>query len=269
MSTRIGFIGSGRMAQALAAGFLRAGKVAARDLVASDVSSEARDALAARVGCPVVDDNREVLAASEVVILAVKPQTMQGVLADVAPVVTEQHLIVSIAAGVPLAQLAQALGSERRLVRVMPNTPCLVGLGASGFALGGAATDADAETVADLLGSVGIAYRLPEPLLDAVTGLSGSGPAFVYQVIEALSDGGVHAGLPRDASTALAAQTVLGAAKMVLETGLHPGQLKDMVTSPAGTTIAGLAVLEQRAVRAAFLDAVTAAANRSRELAGD
>jgi pyrroline-5-carboxylate reductase len=175
---------------------------------------------------------------------------------------------VSIAAGVTLGQLAVALGADRRLIRVMPNTPCLVGASASGYAPGEAATSDDIALVDRLLNVVGTAFRLPEHLLDAVTGLSGSGPAFVYAVIEALSDGGVRVGLPRDVATALAAQTVLGSARMVLETGLHPGVLKDQVTSPGGTTIAGLHALERGGLRAALMDAVEAAARRSRELGG-
>ena len=162
--------------------------------------------------------------------------------------------------------LADGLGSDRRLVRVMPNTPCLVGASASGYSPGEAATPDDVALVDRLLNAVGRAFRLPENLLDAVTGLSGSGPAFVYVMIEALSDGGVRVGLPRDVATALAAQTVFGSAKMVLETGQHPGALKDMVTSPGGTTIDGLHELEKGRVRAALMNAVRAATNKSKEL---
>src|SRR5207244_7402529 len=162
--------------------------------------------------------------------------------------------------------LAEGLGSERRLVRVMPNTPCLVAASASGYAPGEAATTEDINLVDRLLNAVGRAFRLPEHLLDAVTGLSGSGPAFIYVIIEAMSDGGVRMGLPRDVATALAAQTVFGAAKMVLETGAHPAVLKDMVASPGGTTIAGLHALERGGLRAALIDAVEAATKRSAEL---
>jgi pyrroline-5-carboxylate reductase len=174
--------------------------------------------------------------------------------------------VVSIAAGITLRQLAEGLGSHCRLVRVMPNTPCLVGASASAYCPGDKATAEDVAVVDCLLNAVGRAFRVPEHLLDAVTGLSGSGPAFVYLMIEALSDGGVRVGLPRDVATALAAQTVLGSAKMVLETNLHPGTLKDMVASPGGTTIAGLHALERGGVRGALMDAVEAATKRSQEL---
>jgi len=175
-------------------------------------------------------------------------------------------LLVSIAAGVPLETFRQSLGSGRRLVRVMPNTPALVGSGASAFALGGTATEDDAKLVEEMLSTVGIAVQVPENLLDAVTGLSGSGPAYGYQIIEALSDGGVRAGLQRASATKLAAQTLLGAARMVLETGEHPGALKDAVTSPGGTTIAGLYALETGGLRGILMDAVATAAERSRKL---
>ena len=178
-------------------------------------------------------------------------------------------LIVSIAAGLRIAALSGLFGNDLRLVRVMPNTPCLVGQGACGFCLSEQATDADAELVERLLTAVGIAFRVEERLLDAVTGLSGSGPAYVYMMIEALSDGGVRMGLPRNVATALAAQTVRGAAQMVLATGEHTGALKDKVASPGGTTIAGIQALEAAGLRAALMSAVEAATRRSIELATD
>jgi pyrroline-5-carboxylate reductase len=263
---RIGFLGAGKMATALARGWIAAGLLTPVACRGSDPVVSACENFAAETGADCGTNNRDVVEASDLVILAVKPQNMAEVLNDIAASVTSRHLVVSIAAGVTLRQLAAAIGPDRRLVRVMPNTPCLVGASASGYALGDVVTADDVALVERLLSVVGIAFRLPEHLLDAVTGLSGSGPAFVYTVIEALSDGGVRVGLPRDVATALAAQTVLGSARMLLETGLHPGVLKDQVTSPGGTTIAGLQALERGGLRAALIDAVEAATRRSQEL---
>ncbi|HEY7310449.1 MAG TPA: pyrroline-5-carboxylate reductase [Gemmataceae bacterium] len=262
---RIGFLGAGRMATALAKGWLQAGLVRADGCRASDPLPQARQAFTAETGCPAAADNREIVAASDLLVLAVKPQSMAALLEEIRPL-NKGRLIVSIAAGITLTQLGDGLGSSCRLVRVMPNTPCLVGTSASGYSPGENATAEDVGLVDRLLNAVGVAFRLPEHLLDAVTGLSGSGPAFVYLMIEALSDGGVRVGLPRDVATALAAQTVLGSAKMVLETQSHPGVLKDMVASPGGTTIAGLHALERAGVRGALMDAVEAATRRAVEL---
>jgi pyrroline-5-carboxylate reductase len=190
---------------------------------------------------------------------------MPAVFEELAGKLRPEHLVVSIAAGVTLARLAAGLKTDR-LIRVMPNTPALVGQGASAYSLGAQATAADGALVEELLSAVGQAHRIDERLLDAVTGLSGSGPAFVYVLIEALSDGGVRMGLPREIATALAAQTVRGAAEMVLTSGEHPAVLKDKVASPGGTTIAGLAALEDRGLRGALIAAVEAATCRSQEL---
>jgi pyrroline-5-carboxylate reductase len=262
----VGFLGAGQMATALAKGWLAAGLLDPARSLASDPAPAARERFTAGTGVRSAESNADVLAAADLLILAVKPQAMSGLLAEITPRVERRHLLVSIAAGVTLDQLAAGLGADARLVRVMPNTPCLVGASASGFAPGPTATAEDVAVVERLFAAVGTAVRVPEPLLDAVTGLSGSGPAFVYVMIEALADGGVRAGLPRDTAQKLAAQTVLGAAKMVLETGQHPGALKDAVASPGGTTIAGLHALERAGVRAALIDAVTAAASRATEL---
>lgn len=267
-SIRLGFIGAGRMASALAGGFLRQGLVAPADLSASDPVAEALAQFANATGGRTLAGNAEVAQASDVVFLAVKPQQMAAALAELRGRLTDRHLVISIAAGIRLASLAEGLGPGPRLVRVMPNTPCLVGQSASGYCLGPGATPADGVLVERLLSAVGVAVALDEKLLDAVTGLSGSGPAFGYLVIEALSDGGVRMGLPRDVATRLAAQTLKGAAEMVLATGSHPGVLKDQVTSPGGTTIAGLQVLEAASVRGALIGAVEAATKRSQELSG-
>jgi len=263
---RLGFLGAGKMATALARGWIAAGLTRTECMMASDPLAEARQAFTAASGARASSDNEEVVTGSEVLVLAVKPQVMGPLLAEIRPAITNRHLIVSIAAGISLQNLAAGLGVGCRLIRVMPNTPCIVGSSASGYSPGATATGQDIALVDRLLKAVGLAFQLPESLLDAVTGLSGSGPAFVYVVIDALSDGGVRMGLPRDVAAALAAQTVLGAAKMVLETGLHPGVLKDMVASPGGTTIAGLHALERAGLRAALIDAVEAATRRSVEL---
>jgi pyrroline-5-carboxylate reductase len=262
---RIGFLGAGRMATALARGWLNASLVRASDLRASDPVPAARQAFTAQTGCPAGSDNAAVVEASDVVVLAVKPQSMSGLVAEVRPLL-RSPLVVSIAAGISLNQLQAGLGEACRLIRIMPNTPCLVGASASGYSPSSAATADDVALVDRLMNAVGKAFRVPENLLDAVTGLSGSGPAYVYVIIEALADGGVRAGLPRDVAQALAAQTVLGAAKMVLETGSHPAALKDMVASPGGTTIAGLHALERGGLRATLIDAVEAASRRATEL---
>jgi pyrroline-5-carboxylate reductase len=255
------------MATALGQGLVKAGLTAAERLVASDPAAEARDRFARITGGKTTADNLEVARAADVIFLAVKPQQMGKVLSELRGRVGGEKLVVSIAAGIRLAVLAEALGPEARLVRVMPNTPCLVGKGASAYCLGDRATAQDGDLVRQMLGAVGIALPVEEKLMDAVTGLSGSGPAFVYVMIVALADGGVRVGLPRQVALALAAQTLLGAAEMVLSTGDHPGVLKDRVASPAGTTIAGLQALEVGGVRAALIAAVEAATRRSIELA--
>lgn len=266
---RIGFLGAGKMATALAQGWIASGMVARECVRASDPFATARAEFASVNGVPAGDENCAVVAACEVLVLAVKPQSMPEVLADIRDVIGTRHLIISIAAGVTLERLATGLGPRVRLIRVMPNTPCLVQASAAAYSAGPNATEYDLALVDRLLNAVGRAFAVPEKLLDAVTGLSGSGPAFVYTVIEALSDGGVLMGLPRNIATTLAAQTVLGAAKMVLETGQHPGVLKDQVTSPGGTTIAGIHALESAGVRAGLIDAVAAATRRSQELGSE
>lgn len=263
----IGFIGAGRMATALARGCLQSGLVSSESLLAADPLPEARQAFAAQLpAVEVFGTNEPVLARADLVFLAVKPQVMASVLAEISPHVTERHLLVSIAAGVTLARLAGGLPARTRLVRVMPNTPCLVGMGASCFSRGDTAIEEDAESVRQILASVGSAFEVPETLLDAVTGLSGSGPAFVYSVIEALAEGGAAMGLPQELALELAAQTARGAAEMVLKTGQSPAALRQQVTSPGGTTLAGLEKLASLQGAEAFREAVIAATYRSQEL---
>jgi pyrroline-5-carboxylate reductase len=263
---KIGFLGAGKMATALAKGFINAKLVKANQLCAADPFEAARKHFTAATSAKAVAANLPVAQTANVLILATKPDQVAAALAEISGAFTKKHLLISIAAGVTLAKLEAALPAGARVIRVMPNTPALVGAGASAFAPGKNASVADAELAKKLLSAVGIALPVKESLLDAVTGLSGSGPAYVYQFIEALSDGGVAAGLPRDIATKLAAQTVLGGAKMVLETGQHPGTLKDQVTSPGGTTIEGLHELEKGKLRATVISAVRAATEKSKKL---
>ena len=263
---KVGFVGAGLMAEALASGMLARGAISADRLLASDPSAERRRVFADEIGATVLADNTELVNAAEVVVLSVKPQVLPTVAEEIAPAVGPDHLVVSIAPGITLAWLKERLSTDR-LVRVMPNTPALVGAGAAAYCRGAGADESDAALVEEMLSSVGLCAEVEEKLMDAVTGLSGSGPAYAYLAIEALSDGGVKMGLARPVATRLAAQTVLGAAKMVLETGRHPGELKDQVATPGGTTIEGIHALERAGVRRAFMDAVEAAALKCRRLA--
>jgi pyrroline-5-carboxylate reductase len=266
LEKRIGLIGAGQMATALAHGFIKAGLTTADKLLASDIDEHARQRFAHAIGAHTTADNALVAAQSDVIILAVKPQQMAAVAAGLRGRIAPDRLIVSIAAGIRLPSLAEWLGPELRIIRVMPNTPCLVGQGACAFSLGEHATAEDGALLRRLLGALGSAWQVEEKLLDAVTGLAGSGPAFVFVIIEALSDAGVKMGLPRDMATKMAAATVGGSAEMVLSTGVHPAMLKDQVASPGGTTIAGLQALEAGGLRATLMAAVEAATRRSVEL---
>ncbi len=254
------------MAQALAGGAIAAGVLTAEQLLFVEPSQTQQQCLRSRFGgCCVTDQLSQGVTAATRLVLSVKPHVLKELSAELAGLLQPQHLLVSIAAGISLSKLQTLLGTKR-VVRVMPNTPAQVGVGAAAIAADGDLDADDLHWVEQLFSAVGTTVRVPDHLMHAVTGLSGSGPAYVYLVIEALSDGGVAAGLPRDVATKLAAQTVLGGAQMVLETGLHPGQLKDQVTSPGGTTITALATLEAAAVRGAFIAAVQRAAARSAEL---
>lgn len=265
MTTRVAFVGAGNMAEALIKGLLQAGWKA-DEIVGTGRRPERLDHLQRAYGIRTTTDNAAAVASAEIVVLAVKPQAMNKMLDLVAPGIDHQKLVISVAAGVPIAALQRKLGSGARIVRAMPNTPALVGAGATAVSGGEHATDEDLATAKSLFDAVGKTVVLDEGLLDAVTGLSGSGPAYVFLVIEALSDAGVKVGLPRYTAQALAAQTVLGSAKLLIETGLHPGQLKDQVTSPGGTAIAGLHTLEAGGLRTTLINAVEAASTRAREL---
>ncbi len=270
MEQRIGFIGGGNMAAALLRGLIQSGLSRAELLQVSDPSEDQRRRLADELGVEVSADNRAVADASDVVVLAVKPQVLPRVLAELTDAAAggqeTAKLWISVIAGATTARIEAGLGGAPRVVRSMPNTPALVGAGATALARGAHATEEDLKLAEALFGSVGRTSLLDEGLLDAITGLSGSGPAYVMLIIEALSDGGVRAGLPRAVATAFAAQTVYGAAKLLLDSQQHPAQLKDAVTSPGGTTIAGLEELERHGVRGALIGAVQAATKRSKEL---
>lgn len=263
---KIAFLGAGNMAGALIDGLLRAGACAPEEVMAMDVRAARLEELAEKHGIPTSRDLAEATAWADVVVLATKPQVFDRVLPAVGAAVREEALVVSIAAGVSVAAIEANMPAGTRVVRTMPNTPALVDAGATAIAAGTHASEDDVALVKRVFDSVGVTVVLDEYLLDAVTGLSGSGPAYIFLIIEALADAGVKVGLHRDSAQLLAAQTVLGAAKLLLETGEHPGRLKDMVTSPGGTAIAGLHTLEAGGLRTTLINAVESASHRSREL---
>jgi pyrroline-5-carboxylate reductase len=263
---KVGFLGAGNMGEAMIRGLVQAGVVDASAIAATDVRADQLSRLASQYGIRPASDNRALVRESDVVILAVKPQTLATVLREIAPAVDATKLVVSVAAGVATRTIREHLGRPARLIRVMPNAPALVLEGVTAIARADGLESGDLLAAQELFGAVGRAVVLDEDALDAVTGLSGSGPAYVALVVEALADGGVRMGLDRATALTLATQTVLGSARLLLETGLHPGQLKDMVASPGGTTIAGVAALEAGGVRSTFITAVERATLRSREL---
>ena len=262
----IGFVGAGNMAEAMIRGLVRGGHVAADRIVASGPRRERLDQLAAAYGVDVTTSNAEAARKSGVVVLSVKPQILDKVLREIGDQLQPGVLVVSIAAGVDTAAIEDAIAPGVRVVRAMPNPPALGGAGATAIAAGRHASDADLATARALFEAVGIAVVLDESHLDAVTGLSGSGPAYIFLILEALADAGVKVGLSRRDAQRLAAQTVMGSAKLLLETDEHPGKLKDMVTSPGGTAIAGLHTLEQGGLRTTLINAVETATKRAREL---
>ncbi len=263
---KIGFLGAGNMGEALIKGLLRTGLIPPESVFATDVRLDRLKQLDKLYGIRVLPDNPTLVKQMDVVILAVKPQIIAPVLREVAPAVTPEKLMISLAAGVSTATLRSFLPEGVRLIRTMPNAAALVLEGATAIAKADGLEAGDLETAREIFEAVGNVVVLEEELLDAVTALSGSGPAYVALVIEALADGGVKMGLDRETAMKLAAQTVLGSAKLLLDTGVHPGQLKDMVTSPGGTAIAGIAALEEGGVRRALINAVERATLRSREL---
>ena len=264
---KIAFLGGGNMAEALIKGMLSAGVAESRQMVVTDASQARLDYLK-KYNVNPLKSNQEAVQQADIVLLCVKPQVMDAVLAEIAAAAGPGKLVISIAAGITIERMEKALPARPRVIRVMPNTPALVLSGAAGLAKGSSATDQDMALALEIFSAVGRAVVVEEKLMDAVTGLSGSGPAFVFTVIEALSDAGVKVGIPRPLALELAAQTVFGSAKMVLETKEHPAKLRDMVTSPGGTTIAGMHELEKGKLRAVLMSAVEAATRRSRELGG-
>ncbi|MCW5798447.1 MAG: pyrroline-5-carboxylate reductase [Nitrospira sp.] len=263
---QIGFVGGGNMAEALVAGLLRKGLTTPDRLVVSDPLASRRELLNRTFGVIVTADNQPAVRGADIVVLCVEPQVLDDVLRELAPSLESNPLMISVAAGYPLSRMRHVLPAATRLIRAMPNTPSTIGAGVTAMSPAPDVTTEDLETARQLFESVGIAVLVEERLLDAVTGLSGSGPAYVFAMIEALADGGVLAGLPRSTAQLLAAHTVAGAAGMVLAQGEHPAVLKDRVASPGGTTIAGLNQLEQGKLRATMMSAVEAATQRSQEL---
>ncbi|MGD9949555.1 MAG: pyrroline-5-carboxylate reductase [Desulfobulbus sp.] len=262
----IGFVGGGQMAEAMIRGILVSGLVSADNVMVAEPTSTRCELLQGQYGIACTTDPEELCANCTVLVLAIKPQLAAQVLKAYQPYLGDQHLVISIMAGVPLASLVELLGESRRLIRVMPNTPALVLAAATAFSPNQRATEHDRSIAQAIFSAVGNSVEVPESQLDAVTGLSGSGPGYVFTFIEAMIDGGVLAGLPRPVAEKLVLQTVYGSAKLALETGEHPAVLKGKVTSPGGTTIAGIQALEEGSLRGVVMAAVEAATQRSREL---
>jgi pyrroline-5-carboxylate reductase len=266
MSKTIGFYGTGNMGKAMIKGLLQAGIYQPENIWVFDVYQPLTAALKDEFGVTSATDAAELAQNSQTIIFAVKPYVLPDLLQELKPVLTAQQILISVAAGVSLATIEGVLSQEYKIVRVMPNTPALVGEGMSAIAGNTQITDEEKQTVLEIFASFGKAEAVPEKLIDAVVGVSGSAPAYVYMFIEALADGAVLEGMPRSQAYEFAAQTVLGSAKMVLETGQHPGALKDMVTSPGGTTIEAVKTLEDQGFRSAVINAVRAASQKNHQM---
>lgn len=263
---KLGFIGLGNMATAIIGGILNKGLVSAQDIIGSDKFPASCEKAAKEFGIEAVADNKKVAAEADVLFFAVKPIFLPEVMAEIKDVLRAETVIISIVAGKSISFMEEGLGGTRKIVRCMPNTPALVGEGCTGACANANVTKEEMEQALALLGSFGIAQEVPERLMDAVVGVSGSAPAYVFLFIEAMADAAVAAGMPRAQAYTFAAQTVLGSAKMVLETGRHPGDLKDMVCSPGGTTIEAIKVLERKGLRSAVIDAMDACIEKSKNL---
>ena len=268
MTAKIGFIGAGKMATAMIEGLLSKGLYSKDEIIACSRNQATKDRVSKELGIEVTTDASKVFSSADVIVLAVKPNQIEGILTTNSAANSTKKLLISIAAGIKIGTLEKYV-PDSRIIRVMPNVCCTVLESASSYTLGTKATEDDRQCVKRILEAIGIAFEVPESKIDAVTGLSGSSPAYMFMVIDALADGGVLMGLPRDVALKLAAQTMLGSAKTVLETGKHPEDLKDSVCSPGGTTIEGVKVLEDYGMRAAFISAVQASAEKSKELGKD
>ncbi len=263
---KLGFIGLGNMASAIIGGIIDKGMAKPEDIIGFDKFTNALENAKTNFGIQTATDNTKVAGLSDVLFLAVKPQFMQDVLNEIKNDIGKETIVVSIAAGKTIEFLENGLSGEHKIIRCMPNTPALVGEGCTGVCCNNNVSKEEFKQVLDLLGSFGKAYKITESMMDAVVAVSGSSPAYVFMLIEAMADGAVKAGMPRNQAYEFAAQAVLGSAKMVLETGKHPAELKDMVCSPAGTTIEAVKVLEEKGFRGAVMDAMEACILRNRQL---
>ncbi|SNS77047.1 pyrroline-5-carboxylate reductase [Granulicella rosea] len=268
LKLRVAVLGAGKMGGILLQAFVKSGLLDATDVTATVLHESRTEELSAKYGVTVTTDNVEAARNADVILLGVKPMFILSVVKQIAPVLKPGALLVSVAASITTAAIEGAAGGEVAVIRAMPNTPSQVLAGVTALCAGRFVQDEQVAVAERLFGAVGRTVVVAERLMNAVTGLSGSGPAYVFIMIEALAEGGVNVGLPRDVATVLAAQTVEGAAKMVLETGLHPAALKDMVTTPNGTTVAGILALEEGSLRATLINAVKRSAERAAELAG-
>ena len=264
---RVAVLGAGKIGRAILGALLEQG-ILKRELTSATVQhAERAQALSRELGIPVDTDNCKAVRQADIVVVAVKPQGVQGVLEEIKPAISTRHLVISVAASVRIPQIEEVLGSDVPIVRAMPNTPCVIGCGMTALCGGKSAAPEHMEIVGTLFGATGRTVILDEKHMNAVTGLAASGPAYIYIILESLAEAGVKVGLPRDIATLLAAQTTMGAAKMVLETGDHPALLKDAVTTPAGCTIDGILELEDGGLRVTLIKAVVKAVQRARELA--
>lgn len=261
----VGFIGAGKMAQAMCKGIVRSGILRAEQIMASDPDGRVLTCWEA-MGTRTTQCNRTIVENSDIIVMAVKPNMVRRILTDIYPSITKDHLVISVAAGISIDTMQQTLPAGSRVVRLMSNTPALVQYGATVFSRGPHTLPSDGDLVQNLMSTFGLCEEMAEKHLDAVTGLSGSGPAYMFMCLEALSDGGVKMGLPRETAMRLAAQTMIGSAKMVLESGIHPGELKDSVCSPSGSTMSGVFDLEKSGFRFALINAVQTASKRAYEI---